>query len=219
MATAVRLTTPAAIVPDQTALLGIGPFGRRVTGLLARMTYGTQVPPDDAPETAFAGTPSALVVALWRPSPALCDRIDERSHATGVPWLPVVLEPSHLRIGPLVVPGAGPCHGCFEERRAQHDPHWPGSAALYAAYDRNPACGPAGFLPQHARTAAGLALRVLGRPDVTAGRVISVPLRGVSVRQDPVLACHGCPRCGRPLPERDLRTLLRLKKREDAGVR
>ncbi|MET7673055.1 TOMM precursor leader peptide-binding protein [Micromonospora luteifusca] len=219
MATAVRLTTPPVIAPERTALLGVGPFGRRVTGLLAQTTGGTQLPPDGAAETAFAGAPSGVVVALWRPSPALCERVDERAHAIGIPWLPIVLEPSHLRVGPLVLPGAGPCHRCFEERRAQHDPHWPAAEALYAAYDRDPTFGPAGFLPQHARTAAGLAAGVLLRPGGMAGRVISVPLRGVSVRRDPVVACHGCARCGRPLPERDLRTLLRLTQKEDTGVR
>lgn len=219
MATAVHLAAPPVIDPEKVALLGLGPFGHRVAGLLARMTGGTELARDGTPETAFAGAPSTVVLAMWRPAPALCERADALAHVTGIPWLPIVLEPLFVQVGPLVVPGAGPCYRCFDERRMQHDRQGPQTAALYAAYDRDPACGPAGFLPQHARLAAGLAATTLLRPDGMAGQVISAALNGVSFRQDPVIGCHGCPRCGRPLPERDLRTLLRLPRKEATGAR
>ncbi|MET9428907.1 MULTISPECIES: TOMM precursor leader peptide-binding protein [unclassified Streptomyces] len=223
MATAIRLTqAPLEVDPSSAVFAGTGPFGRSVARLLARTTGGrdltADLPPDGDPCAAFDSAPSAVVLALWRPAPALCERVDERSHATGIPWLSVVLEPSTLQVGPLVVPGAGPCHRCLEERRTQHDRHWPETAALHAAYDRDPRCGPRGHLPQHVTTAAGLAATVLSRPRDHVGQVLTARLRGVSVRRDRLLACHGCARCGQPLPDRDLRVLLRLNTKEDAGV-
>ncbi|MFE0203402.1 TOMM precursor leader peptide-binding protein [Streptomyces sp. NPDC058985] len=130
--------------------------------------------------------------------------------------MPVVLEPAALRIGPLVVPGTGPCHRCFELRRSQHDRQTRETAALYAAYDRDPQCGPRGYLPQQARTASGVATLMLQHADREAGHVVSL-LRGGGVRRDRVIGRHGCPRCAAPLPRQDLRVLLNPETRSAAG--
>lgn len=42
-----------------------------------------------------------------------------------VPHLPVVLHGTCAEVGPLVVPGAGPCLRCVDLTRADHDPGWP----------------------------------------------------------------------------------------------
>ncbi|MFI6344453.1 TOMM precursor leader peptide-binding protein [Streptomyces sp. NPDC050560] len=214
--------------PERTALLGVGPFGLRVASLLAGTLGGRELPPGAGVEEAFEGSPGAVVLALWRPAPALCEEADALSHRLGVPWLPVVLEPSSVQIGPLVVPGRGPCHRCFDERRLQHDPRWRDTLALFDAYDRDRGCGPAGYLPQHARAAAGLAASVLLGP-ADAGGVVTFHPREMSVGRDRVLGCHGCPRCGGPIPRRDLRALLAVHapapadapaaREEDARVR
>lgn len=204
--------------PGRTALLGTGPFGRRVAGLLADACDGSYLPLDGRPEQAFEGA-NAVVVALWRTAPALCERLDTLAHAAGVRWLPVVLEPAQVRAGPLVVPGAGPCHACFEARRLQHDPHPAAAAALSAAYDEDLECGPAGYLPQQASTAAGLAAVLLRAPDTDAGTVLGLPSGSRAVRRDTVTGRHGCSRCASDRPRRDLGAVLRGATKEAVRAR
>jgi len=47
----------------------------------------------------------------------------------GVPHLPVVVGDGRVRVGPVLVPGAGPCLQCIEYARADADPAWPAIAA------------------------------------------------------------------------------------------
>lgn len=204
--------------PGRVALLGTGPFGRRVGELLVDACEGSHRFPDGQLEHAFAES-DAVVVALWRPAPALCERLDIVAHQAGVRWLPVVLEPAQVRAGPLVVPGAGPCHACFEARRIQHDPHPAAAAALSASYDDDPERGPAGHLPQQARAAAGLAALLLRAPDAEAGTVLRLVNGSRAVRRDTVTGRHGCPRCGADRPQRDLGAVLRGATKEAVGAR
>ncbi|MDX3109467.1 TOMM precursor leader peptide-binding protein [Nonomuraea angiospora] len=207
--------------------VGQGPFGARVADRLRDRPPGARFTADglDARFTAgdldavFAAGAQAVVVALWRPAPGLCERADELAHATGTAWLPVVMEDASIVVGPLVRPGSGPCFRCFADRRVQHDPRWHRTRARYAAYDSDPALGPAGFRPRHADVAA-TAARLLLRPAGdgpgraardAAGAVITLSVPGLSVSRDRVVACHGCDRCGRQRPVRDLRRLLRLE--------
>jgi bacteriocin biosynthesis cyclodehydratase domain-containing protein len=196
--------------------IGLGPFGERVAELLARQ-YPAAVTSDAAGlEGAFATAPGAVVVALWRPSPVLCEQADRLAFQNQVPWLAVTMEHPVIRIGPLVVPGAGPCFDCYRRRRIQHDTQGAATSALYAAYERDPSIGPAGYLPHHARLAAATAAQLLARtgllppgPDARSaehrppadppvGQVVTLRLlrRGVSMSR--VIGCHDCDRCGTP---------------------
>ncbi|KQS08831.1 TOMM precursor leader peptide-binding protein [Curtobacterium sp. MCLR17_007] len=47
----------------------------------------------------------------------------------GVPHLPVVVSDGRVRIGPFLVPGAGPCLQCLEYAHVDDDPAWPAIAA------------------------------------------------------------------------------------------
>lgn len=203
MAPAVRVTLPAI------AGLGVGAFGSRVVDLL-----GPQ-PARDV-DSVFRSDADVVVVALWRPAPALCERADRLAFEHGTRWLPVVLEHPVVRIGPLVTPPAAPCYACYQARRAQHDERRDTTAMLYDAYDRDPGCGPTGFLPHHARTAAAIARR-LAAEDGDPGRVVTVRPAGSMVSADRVVPLHGCERCGSPYRERDLRDLFGL--RRTAGAR
>jgi bacteriocin biosynthesis cyclodehydratase domain-containing protein len=51
---------------------------------------------------------------------------------TRVPHLPVVLHGTSAEVGPLVVPGTGPCLRCLDLTRADHDPAWPAVLAQLA---------------------------------------------------------------------------------------
>lgn len=222
MATTLRVIRPT--------IVGVGPFGQHVaTVLTGRFGEGTRVAgrpgvdtTDDDLSAAFGRPADAVVLALWRPAPALCETADRLAHETGTPWLPVVVEHPHLTVGPWVTPGAGPCFRCFHRRRVQHDVEWAVTRAVHEAYDRDPARGPRGFLPQHARLAAGVAAsyldRAFGGDASPAGRFTTISLRSATPVSHPVLACHGCDRCGTRYQPRDLRRLLRLdvKERVDA---
>ncbi|GAA2746347.1 TOMM precursor leader peptide-binding protein [Kitasatospora cinereorecta] len=192
MAATVRLTGGPLLVA------GVGGFGEQVAHLLSTGGLDAQPIPPDGLADAFAGRPAAVVLAAQHPMPDLCARADTLAWRHRVPWLPVITEDLVLRVGPWVVPGQGPCFGCYQARRIQHDDQAALTGALRHAQETAEGSGPRGFLPQHARTAAGLLHALLGGPDgVTArpGAVTSVSLRYGDIDTHPVLRCHGCPRC------------------------
>jgi bacteriocin biosynthesis cyclodehydratase domain-containing protein len=185
VATAVRVT-------------GTGPFGAAVGRLLGEHLPATVVGVDGMSE-CFLEPSVYAVLALWRPSMALCERADALAAERGVAWLPAVLEHPHLRVGPLIRPGAGPCFRCYRVRREQHDEHRRMTAALQDAYDGRPELGPAGFLPHHARWASTLVMSFVDTG--TTGSVSSVHLSTGALVTNTVVACHGCARCR---PQRSL---------------
>ncbi|MFB7598716.1 TOMM precursor leader peptide-binding protein [Streptomyces sp. NPDC056160] len=196
MAATVRLT-------DALPVLGLGPFGTRVAHLLCDSIAGAYlIDPDDL-EDAFGSRPAAVVVAAQHPAPQVCRDADRAAWQHGVPWLPAVQEDAAVRIGPWVVPGEGPCFDCYVARRLQHDDQAGTTAAVWAAYAADPGCGPTGFLPQHARAAAGTAHGLLDRPPVP-GTVVALHTRSGNLDSQRVLRCHGCPRCaGETVPGLD----------------
>jgi bacteriocin biosynthesis cyclodehydratase domain-containing protein len=50
-----------------------------------------------------------------------------------VPHLPVVFSDRHVRIGPFVEPGVGPCMHCIQLERVDEDPAWPAMATQLVA--------------------------------------------------------------------------------------
>lgn len=207
MARTIRMM-PAA--PGKFAMAGTGSFGARVISLLiAAFPGSTEYTATGAGiSAAFTDQESAVVIALWRPDPGLCDAADALSYEHRRPWLPVVMEHPVIRIGPLVWPPAGPCFRCYTRRHRQHDQQPRATAALLAAYDRDRSCGPGGYLPHHARLAAATAQAMLSRPqeeeapghasrdggDVTTIRLSDMGL-GVGLRSSRVIPCHDCDRC------------------------
>ncbi|WP_369192352.1 TOMM precursor leader peptide-binding protein [Streptomyces sp. R08] len=186
------------------AVVGLGEFGQRVARLLIEGRTDRHLlsaaPPHEIFHRLAHGGAEAVMVVLWRHSPAWCDEFDTLAFQTGTRWLPVVMEHPRLRVGPLISPGQGPCHRCFERRRIQHDPHPEAAAALAAAYDAAPDRGPTGYLPHHARLAAHLAEVTMSAHD-SAGRLTTLGLNAGKTESRRVRACHGCTRCSSsPLP-------------------
>jgi bacteriocin biosynthesis cyclodehydratase domain-containing protein len=209
MAAAVRLTVPR--------LLGTGAFGATVTSLLHKHFPAAGLLDASALDRAFDGS-GPVVCVFWRPEPDLCDRADELAHETGTPWLPITKEGPIVAVGPWVSPGAGPCYRCCVARRRQHDREWPSTSSLHDAYRRDPSSGPSGFLPQHARFAAGIARMLLGaagRGVPATGEVTTLSTVRLSVEHSRLRACHGCPRCGAEPLERDLRSQLGFADRKE----
>lgn len=103
-------------LPDATAELL---SGEGVTVARTSAPRGGPVPlPDHEPRLA-------VVVADHVVDPALRAAWTRR----GVPHLAVVVGDGRIRLGPFVVPGAGPCLQCVEYAHVDDDPAWPAIAA------------------------------------------------------------------------------------------
>jgi bacteriocin biosynthesis cyclodehydratase domain-containing protein len=207
---------------------GVGEFGRRVAGFMsAWLAKAREFDPGSGISTAFSAQPDAVVLALWRPEPELCETADELSFRSLVPWLPVIMEHPVVRIGPLVWPTTGPCYGCYARRKAQHDQQPWATAAIDAHYRRDQACGPRGYLPQQARMAAALALETLTADMASARCPSQSPLDGAVVttvglvsgglQANAVVTGHNCGRCDAPGSSPSLDRLSQLAARTGGG--
>jgi bacteriocin biosynthesis cyclodehydratase domain-containing protein len=183
--------------------LWTGEFGKRTAGHLASVT-GCPARPTDAHGNAAAAWPHAgvRVVATWRDEPALFDRVARLHTACRAPWLPVVHEYPLIRVGPLVVPGDGPCYRCYLGRRAQHDRGSDSTAALRASAAAAPGHGVTGFTDAQTMIAACLALDLLrehqDKGAESAGRVVFYNVLTRALITDTVMGVHGCRECGTP---------------------
>lgn len=195
MATTVSVTRAAEF-----AYAGTGDFGRRVARLLAELDGGDGTHAEEEIEAALSADARAVVVAVWRPDPGLCELADAAAYLAGRPWLPIVMEHPVIYVGPLIRPPQGPCFSCLWRRRIQHDVHHAATAAVHAAYANDNERGPAGYLPAHARLAAGVAHRMLRQPEGSAAGGISgdacvLTLPGSRIMTRQVIRCGDCPRC------------------------
>ncbi|GAA3339763.1 hypothetical protein GCM10017714_16750 [Curtobacterium pusillum] len=107
---------------------GTGSLPDAVTDLLSGegVTVARTSAPRGGPVAMPAQDPRlAVVVADHVVDPALRAAWTRR----GVPHLAVVVGDGRVRVGPFVVPGAGPCLQCLEYARVDDDPAWPAIAA------------------------------------------------------------------------------------------
>jgi len=188
-------------------VLALGAFGRAVADRLAASSDAIVQPLEDERSPAMTWPVASVhVLAAWRETPRLAAALDEAAFRWGVPWLPVVLDHPHVRVGPLVVPGRSPCYGCFRGRLAQHGKVPDMDRALHDHYAENPAAGPTGFLPAHVTFATGAARAALaalpGGVSAAAGVARWVDVVSAQSGETRVVRIHGCPRCGRLRDER-----------------
>ncbi|MFE3555513.1 TOMM precursor leader peptide-binding protein [Streptomyces sp. NPDC059193] len=187
-------------------VLAVGAFGEAVADRLRRERDDLEISTDRAGSLELSSSwPEAdlRVLASWRETPRLAEVLDARSADWGTPWFPVLAEHPRLRVGPLVVPGAGACYRCFRKRRAQHERDAGHVETLHARYDASPGSGPGGFLPHHVDMAAGMALDVLRRFDAGEGERFAGTVRHWHLLEQHlsggrVVAVHACARCRRP---------------------
>ncbi|MEU6084217.1 TOMM precursor leader peptide-binding protein [Streptomyces sp. NPDC047108] len=184
-------------------VLWTGEFGERVARHVEHMTGSPSQRADLAglQPAAWPHTPLRLV-ATWRLEATLLHEVARLHQACRTPWLPVVHEYPVIRVGPLIVPGQGPCHDCYIRRRAQHDRASTGAAALRASLASAADHGVSGFTDAQARIAAGLALDVVDQEDPAsghrAGLVLFYDVLSRSLVADTVVRVHGCADCGTP---------------------
>lgn len=189
-------------------IVAVGPFGRAVAARLATTLGGAAVQEleGDRPVPMTWPVADVHVLAASREVPALAAVLDDSAFRWRVPWLPVVFEHPHLRVGPVLVPGRGPCYHCFRGRLAQHGSAPELTQALEQHLGPDDA-GPGGFLPAHVTFAAGAAqaalaaLRADGGSD-DAGQVRWLNVVTARLGHARVTGVHGCRRCGRRHDER-----------------
>ncbi|WP_026075358.1 hypothetical protein [Cellulomonas massiliensis] len=100
---------------------------------------------------------------------------------SGVPHLPVVLREADALVGPLVVPGSGPCLHCLDLHRADVDPAWPRVALALTTHRTAPA-GEAAHLAAVAGGLAAAAVLTLLDGAPATGVSYEVPLPDVVPR-------------------------------------
>ncbi|PZF56969.1 hypothetical protein DEJ23_08420 [Curtobacterium sp. MCSS17_008] len=107
---------------------GAGPLADSVADMLSGegVTVARSTAPRGGPVVLPEPPPViAVVVAEHVVDPALRSAWTRR----GTPHLALVVGDGRVRLGPVVVPGAGPCLQCVEYARVDDDPAWPTLAA------------------------------------------------------------------------------------------
>lgn len=189
-------------------ILWTGTFGRRVADHLTALTDWPSATADALGSRSAEWPHTALrVLALWRDEPTLLEGVARLHGVCRTTWLPVVQEFPLIRIGPLVVPGEGPCHSCYTRRRAQHERGREVTRALQESRAADPGHGIAGFTDAQAMIAAGLAVDLLTRyrtgDGAVPGQVTFYNMLSRSLFSDTVIGVHGCPECGPPVDPDD----------------
>jgi hypothetical protein len=208
MADALRMTVLMGPARMSSTVISGGAFGRRVASFLAGNEAASQTTYDrpidgSGIESAFERQGTSIVIALSRPDPELCQRADLLAFERNRIWLPIVMEHPVITIGPLVRPPGGPCFTCSHRRRVQHEIGDELSAVVKAAYMADPAWGPEGYLPHHARLAAAIGHGLLLAPGLGDGRVHDEALHSVVTIQlinnyisgDRIVPCLDCVCC------------------------
>ncbi|WP_423919767.1 TOMM precursor leader peptide-binding protein [Frigoribacterium sp. 2-23] len=182
-----------------------GDFGEEVAGRLVEL-HGAALLSTPQLWSPSEWEPAALtVVASWREQPREFAFVDDVCRRTGRAWLPVVLEPRHVRVGPLVSPATAACYQCFLSRQYQHGLLTPVDSQLQTLFDDDPTLGASGHLPLHVETAVALVDHVLAAADESprrtgdrtpGARLVRSGLSHLRLVESEVVPVTGCSRCG-----------------------
>jgi len=171
-----------------------GAFGRAV-GVHLQTLLGDAL---DGIDDAVEGCPRAdvHVLAAWRPMPALCEQFDRLSHERRRPFVPLTVDGAVLRLGPVVVPGRGPCWSCWSRRAKQHAAPAIGRGRDVAAQDS------AGIEPSTEPYALLGAARIVQTIEALqqrasiAGHVWQLDMTTREITTTTAVGVHDCPLCG-----------------------
>ncbi|PWT89853.1 MAG: hypothetical protein C5B54_08250 [Acidobacteria bacterium] len=191
-------------------VLSIGAFGQGVAQYLREFRTDlleTAVNDDTIALPTVWPKSRAVVIVSWRPVPHFCELLDELAFAWGRPFVPVILDSTILRVGPVVVPNKGSCWACWARRYTQHDAWRQERRALLEHYTSHPSAGPQGYLEPFAMIAASRLASILNAledPNPPAGRVWQMDMITREITAATVVGVHDCPKCGlhRPIAER-----------------
>lgn len=103
-------------------VLGRGALAATLADVLRQSGIG-EVDRDQLGATSlkYRRRPAVVVLATAGPLGEGCGRA---WGARGIPHLPVTITPARVSVGPLVVPGQGPCLECLDRVRSDLDPSW-----------------------------------------------------------------------------------------------
>ena len=184
-------------------VLTSGPFGQAVGQQVClrlqadgRAAEALALPLEQPSMAAVAARAAAIAVAVWRPYPQALRWLDDACFGQGVPWTLAELHGTRLTCGPVVVPGQGPCHHCYQRRWASHHPAPDRELVIERAYRHDPTLGPKGFVQPMVAIAASALVEDLHQPALRAGQVRLVDVLTGAVQETAVLGIHACPRCG-----------------------
>ncbi|MEV0390008.1 TOMM precursor leader peptide-binding protein [Nonomuraea sp. NPDC050643] len=146
---------------------------------------------------AFLAGAGLCVRAAWRDVRAEFEAFASAARSARVPWLPVTLRHPYIRIGPAVVFGLGPCHGCYLTRAGQHDQAADAvTAGIEQALTADPHLGVRGIPPHQSMLAAGLALSLAREMEGgRTGTLMTIDCRTDEVASWRVVPAEGCPDC------------------------
>jgi bacteriocin biosynthesis cyclodehydratase domain-containing protein len=189
-------------VPKPVHILCIGNYGKAVgrylqdfrdDGVVTRIEKGFLPPPSTWPASRM------IVAASWRPAPKLYSVLDEFSHKTRRSFIPLYLDSSLLRIGPIVCPGQEGCWHCGMARSLQHAVLAAERKLIWDHYNANPNVGPLGYLEPFAVIGAAQLSTIIDEIDSgrsKGGVIWQIDLLTSQVTVGRVVGIHGCPHCG-----------------------
>jgi bacteriocin biosynthesis cyclodehydratase domain-containing protein len=170
----------------------------------------TKVVDNSPPELESCHVARAYVVAAWRPVPVLCELLDRVSHEAQRPFIPLILESTVIRLGPIVIPGEGGCWNCWMRRCKQHSVRPKEDEAVLRHYSSDTYVGPQGYLEPFALLSAARISQTIDTLDSSphsckklAGSIWQVDVLTRDMTTSTVIGVHGCPRCGLQRPEID----------------
>lgn len=183
-------------------LLSLGGFGQSVGNHLKLFRADVEVTPVSDNTIPLPDTWPAsrmCVVAAWRPVSILCELLDQLSHDRQTPFIPLILDSTVMRLGPIVSPRRGSCWNCWDRRCRQHAT-WPKEQlALLQYYESHPDSGPRGYLEPFAIMGAAKiseAVDALDSATAIPGSIWQIDMITRKVTTSTVVGIHNCSRCG-----------------------
>lgn len=148
---------------------------------------------------SFPRPAKMLAFVAWRPDPSRCELLDRIAHNSELPFVPLTIDTGKLQLGPVVVPGRGPCWTCWAQRSRENSA-WPiAREALLDFYDTHPESGPEGYIETIAAVAASKmaqAITSLDSGHARPGLVWQFDLVTRQIHTFTVVGRHDCQRCG-----------------------
>lgn len=180
-----------------------GDFGRNVAEQLVSRFAAVELsePQLWSPSDWLPG--ATTIVAAWRELPREFAFVDEVCRLTGRSWLPIVLEPRHVRVGPYITKATGACYQCFNARQRQHGLLTDIDTELAQLLDADCTLGSSGHLPSHVGVAVHATEYILAEmpfreQDLHRGApLIRAGLSHLRLTESEVVPVTGCSRCGR----------------------
>jgi bacteriocin biosynthesis cyclodehydratase domain-containing protein len=205
MAATVRLITNAvssqAAAKPSVLLFSAGAFGNAVARYLGvSFSDLTQI---DASTPAMPDVNECIadvcVIASRRPLTGMLETIDTIFHQQQRTFVPLIVDSTVLRLGPIVVPGSGSCWTCWQRRSLQHAARPEETAMVSNYYETHPDAGPDGYLEPFAMMGAARITQVLEASKSLAsqaGHVWQIDMMTRLITTSIVEGVHDCPRCG-----------------------